>query len=548
MKSRLFQPKLVGFAVLALYMVLAVWVHLHVSDASMTRTVTIRLAHWQNEVGPAAGLNAVIARYEELNPHVRVKQMVVPPTVYRQWLRTNFVGDNAADIVEYGAWLQGMSDIPVRYFAPITGELQEPNPYNRGTALEGVPWLKTFTDELLEQRMNSPEPGQYYAVTLARGSFRLFSNRQLLREVTGSDQAPTTLIELRAVAERVAAYSRARHRPVALFAGSKETATLLMGMYLMGTTSRMVPELDRDGLLSLYAPHVLGGYLQGKWDFQRPALLAGLTLLREFSEQMKPGFQQLSRDEAMREFLQGDALFIFAQTGTAMTLYEQAPFRVDALRAPQPTKDDPVVGPFILGPFADGNDMTSFGFYLNKRSPLKAEAIDFMRFLASQEGNALFSAKSGWPPSIRGVPMSPEIAAFVSPADGYMLGISYFSGGGNSRDLLARNLYRLTGPQGSPAKLATALDEQMPAAARADLAALTRDAWLAALPQDARIAAVGGLVRAQPEQPAHLLAREQLEAAQNQSEARALMLVRQLQLTAKAREPAAGPLSSGGAR
>lgn len=528
MKSRIFQPKLVVYAALAFYMVLTVWVHLRVVGSQMSRTVTIRLAHWQNEVGPAAGLNAVIARYEELNPAVHVKQMVIPPSVYRQWLRTNFVGENAADIVEYGAWLQGMSDIPVRYFAPITAELQEPNPYNRGTALEGVPWLKTFTDELLEQRMNSPEPGQYYAVTLARGSFRLFSNRQLLREVTGSDQVPTTLIELRAMAEQLSAYNRTRQSPLALFAGSKDTATLLMGMYLTGTTSCMVPKLDRDGLLSLYAHHVLGGYLQGKWNFQQPALLAGLTLLGEFSAQMKPGFQQLSRDEAMREFLHGDALFIFAQTGTAMTLREQASFRVDALRAPQPTKDDPVVGSYILGPFADGNDMTSFGFYLNKRSPLKTEAIDFMRFLTSEEGNALFSAKSGWPPSIRGVPMSREVAAFVSPADGYMLGIGYFSAGGNSRDLLARNLYRLTGPQGSPAKLALALDEQMPEAARADLAALARDAWLAALPQDARIAALGGLVRAQPEQSAHLLAREQLEAAQNQSEARALMLGRQM--------------------
>ncbi len=529
MKLPRIQPRIAGLAALVLWVALAAWVHLQIAGPPRARTVTIRLAHWQNEVGPADGLDDVIARYEELNPHVRVKQMVIPPSIYRQWLRTNFVAENSADIVEYGAWLQGMSDIPVRYFAPITAQLQEPNPYNRGTSLEGVPWLKTFSDELLEQRLNSPEPGQYYAVTLARGSFRLFSNRQLLREVTGSDHVPTTLIELRAVAERLSAYGRARQRPIALFAGSKDTATLLMGMYLMGTTSRLVPELDRDGLLSLSAPHVLGGYLQGKWDFQRPALLAGLTLVGEFSAQMKPGFQQLSRDEAMREFLHGDALFIFAQSGAARTLHEQASFDVDALRAPQPTRDDPVVGPYILGPFADGNDMTSFGFYLNKRSPLKAEAIDFMRFLASQEGNALFSAQSGWPPSIHGVPMSPEVAAFVSPADGYMLGISYFSAGGNSRDLLPRNLYRLTGPQGSPAKLAAALDEQMPEAAWADLAALTRDAWLAALPQDARIAALGGLVHARPDQPAHGLAREQLEAAQNQSEARALMFARQLQ-------------------
>jgi hypothetical protein len=40
---------------------------------------------------------------------------------------------------------------------------------------------------------------------------------------------------------------------------------------------------------------------------------------------------------------------------------------------------------------------------------------------------------------------------------------------------------------------------------------------------------LGGLVHARPDQPAHGLARERLEAAQNQSEARALMFARQLQ-------------------
>ena len=527
MKRAALRPRLALLAGLAAYAVLAGWIYFRAADPMEPAVVTIRLAHWQNEVGPADGLNAVIRRYEELNPGVRVKQMVIPATVYRQWLRTNFVGENAADVVEYGAWLQGMSDIPVRYFAPLTTELMEPNPYNRGTPLAGRPWLKTFSDELLEQRMNSPELGQYYAVTLARSSFRLFSNRELLREITGSDQAPRTLIELRAVSARLAAYRRERGRPVMLFAGSRETASVLMSMYLMGATSALVRDLDRDGLMSLYPHQVLGSYLRGGWSFRHPALRAGLALLAELDAQMKPGYQQLSGDEARREFLRGEALFIFAGSWTATTLRQQAGFRVDALRLPQPTRDDPVVGSHILGPFADGNDMTTFGFYLNRRSPVRAEAVDFMRFLTSYPGNAIFSARSGWPPSIRGIPMAPELAAFISDADGYTLGAGFLGGGSNSRALLLRNLHLLNGPMGSPGKLAAALEQQMPEAARADLASLVRDAWLAALPQDVRIAAAGGWLRALP--GADPAARERLEAAQNLSEARALQLARQLQ-------------------
>ncbi len=529
MKGAPARPRLMLVVALAAYAAIVVWVIFRAIEPPGPERITVRLAHWQNEVGPADGLDAVIRRYEELNPGVRVKQMVIPPSVYRQWLRTNFVGENAADVVEYGSWLQGMSDVPARYFAPITAELMAPNPYNRGTPLEGVPWLKTFSDELLEQRMNSPELGQYYAITLARSSFRVFSNRELLREVTGSERAPRTLIELRAVAAQLAAFREARGRPIMLFAGSRETASILMGMYLMGSTSALVRDLDRDGLLSLYPHQMLGSYLRGEWSFRHPALRSGLALLAEFDAQMKPGYQQLSGDESRREFLRGEALFIFSGTWMATTMRQQADFTVDALRLPQPTRDDPVVGSHILGPFADGNDMTTFGFYLNKRSPQRAAAIDFMRFLASHEGNALFSRRSGWPPSIREVPMDPALAAFISDADGYTLGASYLGSGGNSRALLLRNLHLLSGPRGSPESLAQALDEQMPAAARADLEALVRDAWLAALPQDVRIAAAGVLAGGGPGRAEAAQLRERWEVAQNLAEGRALQMTRQLQ-------------------
>ena len=530
MKLNVSRPRRAIVLALALYAGLAGWIYFRAADPLTEDAVTIRIAHWQNELGPAEGLDAVIKRYEELNPGVHVKQMVIPPAVYRQWLRTNFVGENAADIVEYGTWLQGLSDIPVRYFAPLTSYLEEPNPYNLGTPLEAVPWLKTFTDELLEQRMNSPEPGQYYAVTLTRASFRLFGNRELLWTITGTEQAPRTLIELRNLAARLAAYGETRRRPLSLFAGSRETASTLMSMYLMGSTSALVRELDHNGLLSLYPHHVLGTYLQGEWNFQHPGIRAGLELLAEFGAQMKPGYQQLSQDEAMREFLRGDALFIFAGSWMATTLRRQASFPVVAFRAPQPTKDDPVVGRHVLGPFADGNAITSFGLYLNKRSPQRAAAVDFMRFLTSFEGNALFSDTSDWPPSVRDVPMDPEVAAFISGADGYSLGAGWLGGGGNSRNLLLRNLHLLTGPKGSPARLAVALDEQMPLAVRSDLASLARDAWLAILPQDARIAALGRLGSMQSDQDM-LISLERLETAQNHSEARALMLMHRMQST-----------------
>ena len=165
------QKKQWGLLLFALaYIFACYWVFTKSTPLSNDREITIRIAHWQIELGPPDGIQAAIDRYMELNPNVEVKQVLVPGTVYRQWMRANFAGNSAPDIVEYGAWLDGLADLPVRYFDPLTEDLMEPNPYNEGTVLEGMPWLETFTDELMEQRLNSPEPGQYYAATLTRGS------------------------------------------------------------------------------------------------------------------------------------------------------------------------------------------------------------------------------------------------------------------------------------------------------------------------------------------------------------------------------------------
>jgi hypothetical protein len=67
---------------------------------------------------------------------------------------------------------------------------------------------------------------------------------------------------------------------------------------------------------------------------------------------------------------------------------------------------------------------------------------------------------------------------------------------------------------------------------RSALAVHERSARWAVLPQDAQIIAYGGLRSGDPDEPTHAVRQERLEAAQNLSEARALLIARQLELTA----------------
>jgi ABC-type glycerol-3-phosphate transport system substrate-binding protein len=523
-RLRLALPLFVAGYVFAVY-----WVFTKSTPLVDERDVTIRIAHWQIELGPPDGIDAVIKRYEELNPRVRVKQVMVPGPVYRQWMRANFSGDTAPDIVEYGAWLDGLADLPVRYFDPMTEDLLEPNPYNRGTGLEGLPWLKTFADELSEQRINSPEPGQYYAVTLSRGSQRLFCNRDLLREITGTEEPPADFAAMRELFAQAQAYGAARGRPVYPFAGSRDNVYWLMAFYMRGATNRVAQRVDRDGFLALYPRQTMWAFLNGEWSYQEPDLQAGLALLGELAEQIKPGYMQFVRDEAVRQFLNGEALFLFAGTWEATSLRRLAPFPMDTLRPPQPTTDDPVVGRAMLGRFSDGNNVTGFGFYLNKRTPYRAEAVDFLRFLTSYEGIKLFTDHSGWAPSIRDVPMAPEVESLLSPDDGFAFGGPNITVGGATRAVFERNLHLLTGPGGSVAKFAEALDQQMQGPVRDALATEGRAARWAMLPQDTRVVALGQLVEGHPDDEAVALRRSRLEAAQYLSEARALLIQQQLQ-------------------
>jgi ABC-type glycerol-3-phosphate transport system substrate-binding protein len=506
------------------------WVFTRSQPVAEDDVITIRIAHWQIELGPPDGIEAVIKRYEELNPQVRVKQVMVPSAVYRQWMRANFAGDNAPDIVEYGAWLDGLADLPVRYFQPLTDELMQPNPYNEGTVLAGLPWIKTFSDELSEQRVNSPEPGQYFAVTMTQGSLRLFCNRDLLQKITGSSVPPQNFAEMRTLFQQTAEYAQREGRIVMPFAGSRDNAVWMMSFYMGGVMADTARQLDKEGFLGLYPRQTQWSYLNGDWNYQQPAAKAGLALLAELSAQMRPGYMSVLRDDAVRQFMRQEALFIFTGTWDATSLRRLATFPVDVLRCPQPTRTDPVVGKYILGHYADGNTMTGFGFYLNKRSPHREQAVDFMRFMTSYEGAKLFTDQSGWVPATKDVPIAPELANYVSPDDGYSFGGPNITVGGGSRAVFESNLHHLVGPQGSVDKLAQALDAAMPAAAKEAFQVEQRSARWAMLPQDTRIVALANLAALSAEPAAQVLRRERLEAAQNLSEARALLLGRQLEL------------------
>jgi ABC-type glycerol-3-phosphate transport system substrate-binding protein len=431
---------------------------------------TIQLAHWQIEGNVREAVQAQLDRYEELNPDVSVEQVAVPGSVYQMWLRTRLSGGLGTDIVEFGIFLPGMKDIPPRYFQPITRYVDLPNPYNKGTRLEGVPWRETFRDGMRSVDGYHSDLNQYYAATLWMNSVRMFYNKSLLKGVTGYDKPPPDFRGFRSMSEQITEASRNTGRSLVPIAGGKHNSASIMGFMFSRLMMPLMYELDRHHKMKVLVHDTAFGYLEGRWSFDSPEVRAGLELIREMGGLMRPGFLQLSRDDALQQFIRGEAVMMGAGTWDAPSIREMAPFEVGVARMPFPDRDDPDYGHLVIGPVGDGRVRTGFPLYVNKRTPHLDQVIDLLHFMTSMEGSRIFSAVSGSYPATVGVEPgdpNPDSAPFF---DGYATGgLLNSPAGPEARRLWDTHLHLLFGPFGSPERIADALRETFSEAIRTDM-------------------------------------------------------------------------------
>lgn len=101
--------------------------------------IELRLGHWQLEAGVREGFNRMAAEYSKLHPEVHIVQDAIPEGTYGQWSTTQLMGGTAPDIIEVGLGVpyNVLLGFHSRYFVPLTAYVKQPNPYNKGTDLEG---------------------------------------------------------------------------------------------------------------------------------------------------------------------------------------------------------------------------------------------------------------------------------------------------------------------------------------------------------------------------------------------------------------------------
>lgn len=430
--------------------------------------VVLRLGHMALQPGMPEALEEIAAAYMELHPEVRILQNPVPLRAWPAWLRTQLIGGTAPDLLM--VW-GGNEPLYTRHYAPLGDLLDQPNPYNAGTPLEGIRWRDTFIDGLAGMADLTPTSGEVVGVPTQINTLRLFYNRTLLVAVTGSETPPTTYAELQNLVVQVAAHNARTGLALVPVAGCAPYAQYFFESLTASQTQRLVEPLSPARKLVLTRHEILAARLRGEWSYTDPAPQSAFRLLRDGASLLSPGFLALQRDDALFNFLQGRSVAIATGSWDYPVLNADGAFPVTIGPIPVPGPEHPDFGEFALGPVAESANSAGAPFGALRDGPNVEIARDFLRFLSSHrmaslivERSARVSALLEVQPPARAVELAPVLDGALP---GFPIDLNWV-GGRHTYGVVQRNLHRLVGPLGDLEGFTARIEAETPAALRLD--------------------------------------------------------------------------------
>jgi len=331
--------------------------------------------------------------YHRLHPDVEIKQLRVPRQVYRQWQRTQIVGEMAPEIMQFSFIDEGVEEMVLNRFVILDSWVRKPNPYREG---EEIAWKDSFHDTLGSRDSYNAQIRAYFGIPFVMGGYRLIYNESL-REELGMPVAPWNYQEFQQMADRLKGELEADGivHPVKLMVGSDFSSYVLFRKLFTSVTQPLIFELDRDGDMVVNDWETAFGFLEKKWSYETAEVKAGLRLIHDSAKLMNAGFAEIKNQDGVVQFVQQRGMALGSGHLAMSYLPEIAPFKVKATSFPVPDKSDPVYGRYVLGPVTEvhGTSTATFGVM---RSPVQHQAIDFLRFLTGTKMTALLRVKTSW--------------------------------------------------------------------------------------------------------------------------------------------------------
>ncbi len=400
-------------------------------------TVVVRMGHAQLEAGYRDALQRVIDEYNELQRQrghrVRVVQMAVNSRVFGQWLNTQMYAGSPPDLMQtrFARTTQNPAFV-ARFILPISGLINDPNPYNAGTELDGVPWKQTFVDNM-RGAYNWALQDQYAASTTVFTN-RVFVNVAILRRALGvPDGEPLPAIDsmdrLLEVCEAVKRLPPVDGRSIAPISAESGTLEDLYRRVAPAFMADFGPRMDKDidGEMSYVERYTT--VLAGDIDLRAPAIARFFEVLREITSHFPPGYLGLDREQALRRFRNGRAAMLITGSYDASTLFAAEriarergeAFEVAAMKLPQFDPEGRWAGKVSpYGSEANTTGNVDFMIYKHSRAitPEKNWPLDFLHYLTSRGVNERFCAEISWIPIVRGAEPVPRLAPMMPDLGG----------------------------------------------------------------------------------------------------------------------------------
>jgi len=207
--------------------------------------------------------------------------------------------------------LYGSEEEITQLFVPLTDEAEKPNPYNAGTHLEHEPWRNTFFDGLTTVRdlLREVAPGQIYGISLQTTSMRLYVNRDLLIEITGSDAMPTEYADLYALGQKIREYNQRTGSKIIPIASCRGYADYIFDRIVGSQVQKfLIDTKTHMRSWGFFKPM----YRQTYTYSETPEFLSSLELMSEVAQLLTPGYEQFHPEDAIAAYLQQRSLMLVA--------------------------------------------------------------------------------------------------------------------------------------------------------------------------------------------------------------------------------------------
>lgn len=415
--------------------------------------IELRIAHWQLESGFRDALDELIRDYCALHPDKKIviRQDGVTERVYAQWLNVNLIAGNPPDLAEMGsAKLTRSGDAVAKYFMPLGREVSEPNPYNADRfldpetksrldpalveRLQTAPWRETLTDGMQGGWMNDLQ--DYYSVPTSFFTQRMYYNKELYAEVFGADaEPPRTLGRFFEVCDRLREWARengkdARFDPIA---ANRYHKGLFQWNYRVPFTNVYTATCDTDLSCDISFMESWAAFQRGadkKADGARvddQPYRAFLETIRRIFQNCNAQFNALDRDQAIADFAQRRAVFLASGSWDAASIFLASDFEVGIFNFPMPGPDEEH-GEYSRFPLNEASTDGGAKFGIPKACKHPEIALDFLRFLTSQQYNQKFNRLNGFLPITIGTRPAESMLEFMPNPYGVLGHLNFADG------------------------------------------------------------------------------------------------------------------------